>query len=49
MAWVLAGLGLVLVAELWRLHVGLRRLLAQVAVLTLTIRALMDKIDDWQR
>jgi hypothetical protein len=44
MAWVGAALGLVVVAELWRLHLHLRRVTAQLAVLTVVVHDVLDKI-----
>jgi hypothetical protein len=46
MAWVVAGLGLVVVAELWRVHRHLRHLTAQLAVLTVVVHDVLDKIVD---
>jgi hypothetical protein len=46
MGWVGAALGLVVVAELWALHLGLRRLTAQVAVLTLVAQDVRDRVAD---
>jgi hypothetical protein len=47
MGWmVVAALGLVIVAGLWRLYVGLQRLTAQLAVLTVVTHDVLDKIVD---
>jgi hypothetical protein len=46
MAWLGAALGLLILAGLWRLHVGLRRLTAQLAVLTVVVHDVLDKIVD---
>jgi hypothetical protein len=47
MGWmVVAALGVVIVAGLWRLHVGLQRLTAQLAVLTVVAHDVLDKLVD---
>jgi hypothetical protein len=43
---LLLALGLVIVAGLWRLYVGLQRLTAQLAVLTVVTHDVLDKIVD---
>jgi hypothetical protein len=43
---VVAALGLVIVAGLWRLHMHLLRLTAQLAVLTVVTHDVLDKVVD---
>jgi hypothetical protein len=46
-SWVLvAALSLAVLAGLWRLYVGLQRLTAQLAVLTVVVHDVLDKIVD---
>jgi hypothetical protein len=43
---VVAALGVVIVAGLWRIYLGLQRLTAQLAVLTVVVHDVLDKIVD---
>lgn len=44
MAWVGVAFGLVILAGLWQLQMGLRRVTAQLAVLTVVVHDVLDKI-----
>jgi hypothetical protein len=43
---IVAALGVLLVAQGWSLHLSMRRLMAQLAVLTVVVHEVQDQIVD---